>query len=82
MEDKITTKARRYRVKAQYTDKGQTPVTLVNGVCVSLGTTDVHADIEGTERTPPHSRTVRMATQAQLKILFDEGHEMIEQHEE
>lgn len=75
------TKSKLYRVKSQYTDRGQTPVTLADGVLVSLGLTDVHADIEGTEKKPPHKRTAKMATQAQLRVLFDEGHEMIEQYE-
>lgn len=74
-------KAKLYRVKPQYTDRGQTPVTLAGGVLVSLALADVHADIEGTEKHPPQKRTAKMATQAQLKVLFDEGHEMIEQYE-
>lgn len=82
MEDNTkTTKAKLYRVKPQYIDRGQTPVTLADGVLVSLGASDVHADIEGTERKAPHKRVAKQATQAQLKILFDEGHEMIEQYE-
>lgn len=70
-----------YRVKPQYTDKGQTPVTLVGGVAVCLGDTDAHSDLPGTGTKPPERRTAKMATQEQLAVLFREGHEMVEEYE-
>ena len=82
MEKETTAKQKKYRVASRFISEGQTPVTLVGGVAVSLGEKDAINDIAGTERHPPERRVVKVATQAQLKVLFDEGHEMIEQYED
>lgn len=82
MEKEVASKQKKYRVASRFISEGQTPVTLVGGVAVSLGEKDAINDIAGTERHPPEKRVAKMATQAQLKILFEQGHEMVEQYED
>lgn len=82
MEDKeIKAKAKSYRVADRFLRDGQTPVTLADGVAVSLNGKDLVKELEGTLSRPPETITVKAATQTQLKKLFVENHEMIEEYE-
>lgn len=82
MEDKETkAKAKSYRVADRFLRDGQTPVTLVDGVAVSLSGKDLVKELEGTLSRPTETITVKAATQAQLKKLHAERHEMIEEYE-
>lgn len=57
--------------------------TLVNGVSVALCGNKVTSKIPGNQAGPPTERTVRGATQSELKYLFEvERHPFIEEIEE
>lgn len=83
MEDVKETKAKAkmYRVAERFLRDGQTPVTLCDGVAVCLCAKDLVKEIPGTLHAPPKIVTVKSATQAQLKKLFFEGSELIEEVE-
>lgn len=68
-----------YRVAARFLTDGKTPVTLVDGVAVSLSGKDLVKQVEATLHRPPQTITVKQATPAQLKKLFEEGCELIEE---
>lgn len=74
-------KAKMYRVAERFLQNGQTPVTLCDGVAVCLCAKDLVKEIPGTLQSPPKTVTVKTATQAQLKKLFLEGSELIEEYE-
>ena len=75
-------KAKAYRVFDRFLQDGKTPVTLADGVAVSLNGKDLVKETPGTLSRPPETITVKAATQAQLKKLFVDGHEMIEEYEQ
>lgn len=82
MEDKDTkAKTKAYRVAERFLNDGKTPVTLVDGVAVSLNGKDLVKELPGTLSRPPETVTVKAVTQAQLKKLHAERHEMIEEYE-
>lgn len=74
-------KQKAYRVAARFLVDGKTPVTLVDGVAVCLADKDLVKEVPGTLSRPPQTITVKQATQVQLKKLFEQGHEMIEESE-
>lgn len=74
-------KQKSYRVAARFLIDGKTPVTLVDGVAVTLAQKDLVKEVEGTLSRPPQTLTVKQATPAQLKKLYEQGHEMIEEYE-
>lgn len=75
------TKAKMYRVSERFLRNEQTPVTLCDGVAVCLCARDLVKEIPGTLHSPPKTVTVKSATQAQLKKLFSDGHELIEEYD-
>lgn len=63
--------ATKYRVKAAYLAAYPNSTTLVEGVAVALSGKDITVTKPGTATHPPSSRTIKGATQAQLKYLFE-----------
>lgn len=70
--------AAKYRVKATYLVSYPNSTTLVNGEPVALSGKDITVTKPGTATHPPKTRTVKGATQANLKALFEEGNPHIE----
>lgn len=75
-------KIKAYRVFDRFLQDGKTPVTLVDGVAVSLNGKELVKETSGTLSRPPENITVKAATQTQLKKLFVDGHEMVEEYEQ
>ena len=69
-----------YRVKREF-QKFEELTTLVDGVRVALNQAYVHTTT-GTAQHPPKTISVPLATQAQMKMLFEAGDPCIEQYED
>ena len=69
-----------YRVKREF-QKFEELTTLVDGVRVALNQAYVHTTT-GTAQHPPKTISVPLATQAQMKVLFEAGDPCIEQYED
>lgn len=79
--------AKRYQAKAAFLQKTPDAVTLVkrgnDRVSVALSGKDVTVERAGTKSGPPISRTVKGATQEDLKYLFEiEKHPFVEEVED
>ena len=69
-----------YRVKKAFKIYPEL-TTLVDGVRVALNEAYVHTDA-GTAQHPPKTISIPLATQSQLKKIFERGDPCIEQYEE
>ena len=69
-----------YRVKREC-QRFEELTTLVDGVRVALNQAYVHTT-NGTAQHPPKTISVPLATQAQMKVLFEAGDPCIEQYED
>ena len=75
------TGSKKYRVLPHIVAKYPVLITQIDGKRVSLiGEVKYHKD--GDLQNPPIDATVPEATQAQLKLLFGQGHPFIEEVEE
>ena len=71
----------RYQIKEIVLRKVSAATTLVNGEAVELIRGAYTAEIP-TAAGPPIKRSVRAATQADLEILYNQGHPFVEKIEE
>ena len=69
-----------YRVKKAFEQYPEL-TTLVDGVRVALNQAYVH-ETRGTATKPPETISVPLATQAELKAIFERGDPCIEQYED
>lgn len=69
-----------YRVKKEF-QKFAELTTVVDGVRVALNGAYEHKK-EGTIQSPPKTISVPLATQAQMKLIFERGDPCVEQFEE
>lgn len=76
--------AKKYQVKTSFLDKKPDAVTLVKResgfVAVALGGKDITVQVGASKSGPPVTRTVKGATQSDLKYLFEiEKHPFVEE---
>lgn len=73
----------KFRVNQIFAGKYPNAITQVNGVRVALCGNDIQVEKPGTDAKAPEKFTVKAATQAQLKYLYEvEKHPAIEAYEE
>lgn len=70
----------KYRVKNQFADQEEM-VTTFNGKAVAL-LKDIQVLTPASQSGPAKSRTIKMATQEEMKTMFKEGHPLIEEYED